>query len=332
MNNSAKRTVLVTGGAGYVGSHCCKAFSDAGWDVVVFDNLSRGWREFVKWGRLIEGDLLDPEVLDAALKDVQPDAVAHFAAFAYVGESVERPDIYYRNNVVGTLNLLDAMRSNEIDKLVFSSTCATYGEPQYLPIDEGHPQAPINPYGRSKWMVEHILKDYAHAFGLQSVALRYFNAAGGDPDGQIGERHEPETHLIPLALRGAGDPDYTLNILGDDYDTRDGTAIRDYIHVIDLANAHLRALQYLNDGGETIQINLGTGTGTSVREIRDSVEAITGETVNSKIAPRRPGDPPVLVAEPKLAKEKLGWQAENSSVENLIGDAWKWHCAELKRR
>ncbi|NQY13339.1 MAG: UDP-glucose 4-epimerase GalE [Henriciella sp.] len=332
MSKSAKRTVLVTGGAGYVGSHCCKTFSDAGWDVVVFDNLSRGWRDFVKWGRLIEGDLLNPEELDAAIKDVQPDAVAHFAALAYVGESVERPDIYYRNNVVGTLNLLDAMRANGVDKLVFSSTCATYGEPQYLPIDEGHPQAPINPYGRSKWMVEHILKDYAHAFGLQSVALRYFNAAGGDPDGQIGERHEPETHLIPLALRGAGDAEYTLNILGDDYDTRDGTAIRDYIHVLDLADAHLRALQYLNDGGETIQINLGTGTGTSVREIRDSVEAVTGKTVNSQIAPRRPGDPPVLVAEPKLAKEKLGWQAEKSSVESLIRDAWNWHCAELNRR
>lgn len=324
------QTVFVTGGAGYVGSHCCKAFAEAGWTVVTYDNLSRGWREFVQWGELIEGDLLDQDSINAALSKVKPDAVAHFAALAYVGESVERPDIYYRNNVIGTTNLLDAMRANDIDQLVFSSTCATYGKPEYLPIDEQHPQNPINPYGHSKLMVEQILKDYSAAFGLRSVALRYFNAAGGDPDGRVGERHEPETHLIPLALRGAGSADYTLKILGSDYDTRDGSAIRDYIHVMDLADAHLRALEYLSSAGETTQINLGTGTGTSVIEIRDSVARITERTVNSTVAPRRPGDPAMLVAKPERAKAVLGWKPKFSNIDQIISDAWTWHLKEHK--
>ena len=329
-NQKLNRTVFVTGGAGYVGSNCCKAFAEAGWNVVVYDNLSRGWREFVQWGSLIEGDILDREKLFASIERIKPDAVAHFAALAYVGESVERPDTYYRNNVTGSTNLLDAMVNGKTEKIVFSSTCATYGNPQYLPLDEEHPQNPINPYGRTKLMVEHALKDYSAAFDLRSVALRYFNAAGADPDGQVGERHEPETHLIPLALRGAGDPDYTLKILGADYDTRDGSAIRDYIHVVDLADAHLRALDYLERGGETTQINLGTGTGTTVLEIRDSVERITGNTVNSVVAPRRAGDPPKLVAKPERAEKVLGWTPKNSDVDQLIGDAWKWHLSELK--
>ena len=322
------KRVLVTGGAGYVGSHCCKAFHSAGWDVVVYDNLSRGWREFVKWGPLIEGDILDRDHLFRAFQDVKPDAVAHFAALAYVGESVEQPGTYYRNNVVGSMNIFDAMLSVGADKLVFSSTCATYGEPQYLPIDEAHPQNPINPYGRSKLMVEKILQDYSDAFGLRSVSLRYFNAAGADPDGDVGERHEPETHLIPLALRGAGDPNYTLSILGDDYETRDGSAIRDYIHVADLADAHLRSLDYLAKDGATTKVNLGTGSGTSVIEIRDSVQSITARDVKSVIAPRRPGDPAALVAAPNRAKDLLGWVPKNSSVDQLIRDAWNWHVSE----
>lgn len=329
MTEQNKATIFVTGGAGYVGSHCCKAFANAGWNVVVYDNLSRGWREFVQWGPLIEGDILDREKLGACMNEVRPDAVAHFAALAYVGESVERPDVYYRNNVEGSINILDAMRETGVDNMVFSSTCATYGAPQYLPIDEVHPQAPINPYGRSKLMVEQVLKDYSAAFNIRSVALRYFNAAGADPEGEIGERHDPETHLIPLALRGAGNPDYTLSILGDDYATRDGSAIRDYIHVVDLADAHLRALGYLQNGGETTQINLGTGSGTSVIEIRDSVEKITGRSVNSKIAPRRLGDPANLVSVPDKARELLGWSPRNSDVDQLIQDAWKWHLSEI---
>ena len=325
------KTVFVTGGAGYVGSHCCKAFSNAGWRVVVYDNLSRGWREFVKWGDLIEGDILDRDALTTAVEKTKPDAVAHFAALAYVGESVSQPDLYYRNNVQGSLNLLDAMRTSDVSKIVFSSTCATYGDPQYLPLDENHPQSPVNPYGHSKLMVERVLKDYSAAFGISSVALRYFNASGADPDGEVGERHEPETHLIPLALRGAGDPDYTLKIFGSDYDTRDGSAIRDYIHVLDLADAHLRALDYLKEGGETVQINLGTGDGTSVIEIRDCVQQVTGRTVQSEYAPRRVGDPPNLVASPKRAKELLGWEQQYSSLEKIIGDAWTWNLKETNK-
>ena len=328
--SSDKKTVFVTGGAGYVGSHCCKVFSRSGWNVVVYDNLSRGWRDLVKWGTLIEGDILDREMLFSSLEEVKPDAVAHFAALAYVGESIDRPDIYYRNNVEGSINLLDAMKAAEVDEVVFSSTCATYGNPEYLPLDEKHPQNPINPYGKSKLMIEHALKDYSEAFGVRSVSLRYFNAAGADPDGETGERHEPETHLIPLALRGAGDPNYTLKILGDDYETRDGSAIRDYIHVMDLAEAHLLALDYLKHGGGTTQINLGTGLGTSVIEIRDSVQRITGKLINTKFAPRRPGDPANLVAAPNTAQKLLGWEPKYSNLDRLIGDAWRWYQADTE--
>lgn len=328
--NTTKR-ILVTGGAGYVGSHCCKAFSEAGWEVFVFDNLSRGWRDFVQWGPLIEGDILDREALERAFRDVKPDAVAHFAALAYVGESVSQPDRYYRTNVIGTTNILDAMRSNNVDRIVFSSTCATYGEPQYLPIDEAHPQTPINPYGRSKLMAEHLLRDYSDAFGIRSVALRYFNAAGADPSGLIGERHEPETHLIPLALEGAGNPEYCLSIFGHDFDTRDGTAVRDYVHVCDLADAHLKALQYLSGGGSTSAINLGTGSGTSVHEIWKSVEHVTASSVKKQIVGRRPGDPASLVADAEKARRILGWNAGRSSISTILEDAWKWHQSEKVR-
>lgn len=330
MPNSKR--ILVTGGAGYVGSHCCKAFAEAGWEVVVYDNLSRGWRDLVQWGAMIRGDILDRDALDRAMRDVNPAAVAHFAALSYVGESLKRPDMYYRNNVTGTMNILDVMSADGVKNIVFSSTCATYGEPQYLPIDENHPQNPINPYGRSKLMAERLLQDYSDAFGIRFVALRYFNAAGADPSGAIGERHDPETHLIPLALRGAGDPDYFLSIFGDDYDARDGTAIRDYIHVCDLAEAHLKALGYLSGGGVSTAINLGTGTGTSVYEIWESVQKVTGRAVPKKVSPRRPGDPAVLVADAAKALDMLGWSSRRSEIDKVIADAWGWHQAELGRR
>ena len=322
------RTVFVTGGAGYVGSHCCKAFAEAGWNVVVYDNLSRGWREFVQWGRLIEGDILDLPALSRAMAETKPDAVAHFAAFAYVGESVADPAVYYQNNVTGTLNILTAMRENGVKNLVFSSTCATYGPPVRIPIDESHPQAPINPYGTTKLIAEWMMRDHAAAYGLGYIALRYFNAAGADPSGLIGERHEPETHVIPLALRGAGDKDFVFNIFGTDYDTPDGTAIRDYIHVCDLASAHLKALDHLQAGGPSMAINLGTGIGTSVKEIHAAVESVTGRKITTKLGPRREGDPSRLIADPTLALEVLGWQAMRSDVDTIIQDAWTWHMAE----
>ena len=315
-----------------MGSHCCKIFSQAGWNVVVFDTLSTGWRDFSKWGELIIGDLVDREAIFSAIRKTKPDAVAHFAALSIVSDSIKKPDLYYRNNVTGSINLFDAMTSSDIKKLVFSSTCATYGIPKYLPIDEFHPQDPINTYGRNKHMIEQILQDYSYSFGLQSVSLRYFNAAGADPDGEIGERHEPETHLIPLALRGAGSADYLLKIFGTDYDTRDGSAIRDYIHVNDLADAHLRALSYLENNGKTMAINLETGTGTSVLEIKDSVARITGKKVNYITSPPREGDAPSLVAEPKLAKKVLGWEPNASNVDRIIKDAWRWHLAEMNRK
>jgi UDP-arabinose 4-epimerase len=322
------KTVFVTGGAGYVGSHCCKAFANAGWNVVVFDNLSRGWREMVRWGDLIEGDILDIESLKAAMARVKPDAVAHFAAFAYVGESVEEPGMYYRNNSLGTLNILDAMRANAVKNIVFSSTCATYGVPVRTPIDEEHPQSPINPYGWSKFIVEKMLADYSVAHDLRYAALRYFNAAGADPDGTIGERHEPETHVIPLAIRGALKNDYTFTIFGNDFDTRDGTGLRDYIHVADLADAHCRALEYLLGGGASDVFNLGTGNGTTVEEIAAAVEYVSGRSLPRKIGPRRVGDPPALVASAEKAERILGWKPQHSDIKNIIASAWRWHAQE----
>ena len=300
------KTVFVTGGAGYVGSHCAKAFAQAGWTVVTYDNLSRGHRDLVKWGDLIEGDILDQTRLGEALAKVKPDAVAHFAALAYVGESMAEPAKYYRNNVVGTMNLLDGMTENDIRQMVFSSSCATYGISNEL-ITEETPQNPINPYGETKKICEKMIRDYGAAHDLRSVILRYFNAAGCDPEGETGERHDPEPHVIPLAIRGAMDGTFTFNILGGDYDTPDGTCVRDYIHVSDLADAHCRALDYLAKGGVSEILNLGTGQGSSVKQLADAVSRIAGKDMPRVIADRRPGDPPRLVASAEKAKSVLGW-------------------------
>jgi UDP-arabinose 4-epimerase len=319
------KTIFVTGGAGYVGSHCCKAFSEAGWAVVVYDNLKHGWRDMVRWGRLMEGDILDRDRLDAALAEIKPDAVAHFAALISVGESVADPALHYENNTVGAFNILQAMRANGVDKIIFSSTAATYGVPQIIPIPEDHPQQPINPYGWSKLLVEQMLRDYSAAYGLKFAALRYFNAAGADPDGEIGERHEPETHVIPLAARGALDPDYTFRMFGDDYDTRDGTCVRDFIHVTDLASAHKAALDHLFAGGESGAFNLGTGDGVTVKEIATAIEKASGRPLRREIGPRRAGDPPVLIASNRKAREVLGWTPMHSDIDRIVSDAWRWH-------
>jgi UDP-arabinose 4-epimerase len=319
------KTIFVTGGAGYVGSHCCKAFAEAGWSVVVYDNLKHGWRDMVRWGRLIEGDILDRSALEAAMAEIKPDAVAHFAALIAVGESVADPALHYENNSVGAFNVLQAMRAIGVDKIIFSSTAATYGVPQAIPIPEDHPQQPINPYGWSKLMVERMLSDYAAAYGLRYCALRYFNAAGADPGGDIGERHEPETHVIPLAARGALEPGYTFRIFGDDFDTRDGTCIRDYVHVADLGAAHRLALEHLFAGGEGGAFNLGTGEGVTVKEIAAAVERAAGRSLPREIGPRRAGDPPVLVASNAKARAVLGWTPQHSSIEEIVQTAWRWH-------
>ena len=318
-------TVFVTGGAGYVGSHCCQAFARAGWNVVVYDNLSRGWTDFVQWGPLIVGDILDTEHLTRAMHNAKPDIVAHFAALAYVGESVAQPADYYRTNTVGALSVLTAMRQAHVGAIVFSSTCATYGVPQHTPIDETHPQQPINPYGWSKLFVERMLGDHDAAYGLRHVALRYFNAAGADPAGHIGERHEPETHVIPLAIRSAMRSDFAFTIHGTDYNTRDGTAVRDYIHVADLADAHSRALAYLSGGGVSDVFNLGTGRGTTVQEVADAVQAASGRILQRSLGPRRPGDPPALVADAAKAAKILGWRPARSDISIIVQDAWRWH-------
>ncbi len=324
------KTVLVTGGAGYVGSHCAKAFAKAGWTVVTYDNLSRGHRDLVKWGELIEGDILDPAFLTETLKRVQPDAVAHFAAFAYVAESMAEPAMYYRNNVTGTMNLLDAMAAAGVGQMVFSSSCATYGVSNEL-ITENTPQNPINPYGETKKVCEQMIRDYGAAHDIRSVILRYFNAAGCDPDGETGERHDPEPHVIPLAIRGAMDGTFTFNILGGDYDTPDGTCVRDYIHVSDLADAHGRALDYLARGGDSDVFNLGTGRGASVLELADAVSRVAGKDVPRVIADRRPGDPPILVASADKAKAVLGWEPQISDLNTILTTAWAWFQREAER-
>jgi UDP-arabinose 4-epimerase len=279
----------------------------------------------VRWGPLVEGDLADRARLTEALRTYRPVAVMHFAAFAYVGESVEKPEIYFRNNVGNTLTLLDVLLETGVRHIVFSSTCATYGLPEQMPIREDTPQRPVNPYGETKLMIERALHWYGVAHGLRSVALRYFNAAGADPDGEIGEDHNPETHLIPLILDAATGRRPHIGVFGTDYPTPDGTAIRDYIHVQDLADAHVRALRYLDDGGETRAFNLGTGHGHSVRATIEAARRVTGRPIPSRDSPRRAGDPPVLVADAGLAKEKLGWVPALGSLEQIIGTAWAWH-------
>lgn len=312
--------ILVTGGAGYIGSHTCKELFRAGFQPIVFDNLSRGHSRAVKWGPLIQGDLSDRELIERCLRENQVEAVLHFAAFAYVGESVSDPGLYYRNNTGGTLNLLQAMKTVGVRRLVFSSTCATYGTPVFLPITENHPQQPINPYGQSKLMSERMILDFGPAHGLQSMILRYFNAAGADPEGELVEDHEPETHLIPLAIRAALEGT-ALRIFGTDYDTPDGSCIRDYIHVSDLARAHVLALQRLLDGGASGIHNLGTGKGHSVLEVAAAVEKVTGNRLRQEISPRREGDPAVLIADSIRARSELGWTPTHDDLEEIIRTA-----------
>ena len=318
-------TVLVTGGAGFIGAHACKALSEAGYQPVVYDNLVYGHEEAVRWGPLERGDIADRARLDAAFERHRPDAVMHFAAFTAVGESVADPGKYYRNNVAGSLGLLEAMATHGVGKMVFSSTAATYGLPKTVPITEDEPSQPINPYGRSKLMVEKMLFDFERAHGLTSAIMRYFNAAGASPDGEIGEAHDPETHLIPLALDAAAGKGPPLTVFGDDYPTPDGTCIRDYIHVGDLADAHVLALDRLDGGGGARIYNLGVGSGVSVREILDAIEAVTGKAVPYRVGPRRPGDPPVLVSDASRARTELGWVPSSSDVETIIATAWAWH-------
>ncbi|MEI9414258.1 UDP-glucose 4-epimerase GalE [Mesorhizobium sp. Cs1321R2N1] len=323
------KTVMVTGGAGYIGSHCCKAFAEAGWSVIAYDNLSRGWRDAVKWGPLVEGDICDAAAVSAALRQYKPDVVAHFAAYAYVGESVERPELYYRNNSFGSLVLFEEMLKAGADKLIFSSTCASYGVPLRSPIDEMHPQSPINPYGWSKFIIERMVDSLSHAHGLNAVVLRYFNAAGCDPDGEIGERHEPETHVIPLAIEAAVRPGRIFTVNGTDFDTRDGTAVRDYVHVTDLARAHVLAGEkLLRDKGVDVY-NLGTGTGTTVKELVDAVNRASGSRVPVVYGPRRAGDPPALVAAAGKAHRELGWVPEQSGIDRIVETALAWYRGRL---
>ena len=319
------KTVLVTGGAGYIGAHACKALASAGYTPVVYDSLVYGHESAVKWGPLEIGDILDGARLTEVIQRHKPVAVMHFAAFAYVGESVTDPAKYYRNNVVGTLSLLDVMRGQGIDRIVFSSTCATYGIPEILPISEDAPQNPINPYGSTKLMIERVLADYGAAYGIKSVSLRYFNAAGADADGEVGEDHTPETHLIPLVLDAAMGVRPNITILGDDYDTPDRTCIRDYIHVADIADAHVRALDKLGEKELQPAYNLGTGEGVSVSEVIGMVRRVTERNIQVVRGARRPGDPARLLADARRAGKDLGWQPRSSSLMHIVETAWRWH-------
>jgi UDP-glucose 4-epimerase len=319
------KTVLICGGAGYIGSHMAKWLATRGYAVTVLDNLATGHREAVQWGGLIEADLLDQSSLDHVFSSARFDAVLHFCARSLVGESVARPYDYYANNVVGTLNLLEAMRRNGVDRLVFSSTAAIFGEPVSATIDETHPKQPINPYGASKLMVERILSDAAHAYGLRSVSLRYFNAAGASPDGEIGESHQPETHLIPNVLKAVLGQGPGLKVFGDDYPTSDGTCVRDYVHVDDLAQAHELALEYMDRHEGAHAFNLGNGNGFSVRQVIEAAARVTGREVPFEVAPRRTGDPAVLVAASHKARSELGWVPAHETIESIIEAAWRWH-------
>ncbi len=317
--------ILVTGGAGYIGSHACKALAANGFQPVVYDSLVRGHRSLVKWGDLIVADLHDTETLAGVFRRYQPAGVLHFAAFAYVGESVEHPQKYFHNNVAGSLQLLRALLEHGTPPIVFSSTCATYGVPRTLPITETSEQDPTNPYGLTKLMVEKILRTYSEAYGLRAMILRYFNACGADPAGEIGELHDPEPHLIPRVLEAAAGNLEALEIFGTDYPTRDGTCVRDYIHVSDLASAHVAALRLLLAGSETRALNLGIGTGFTVREVIRAAERVTGRTIAVRESPRRPGDPPELVANSSLAASVLGLRPRFTNIEEMIQTAWAWH-------
>lgn len=327
MINPKEYTLLVTGGAGYIGSHTVRMLADKGYKVVVLDNLIYGHKEAIvnKHVTLIEGDLGDKVLMNKVFTDYKIDAVIHFAAYAYVGESVTNPSKYYHNNIAAPLNLLDVMMEHGCKNFIFSSTCATYGNPVYVPIDENHPQDPINPYGQSKLMLEKILKDYKKAYDINYVFLRYFNASGASADGLIGEDHNPETHLIPLIIEAAQGIRSHITVFGTDYDTPDGTGIRDYIHILDLGRAHLLAFEHLIKGGESVACNLGTGVGYSVKEVIQIVEEVTKLKVPVVYGERRAGDPPQLVANPAFAKEALGWEAEYKDLKDTVTTAWQWH-------
>jgi UDP-glucose-4-epimerase GalE len=314
-------TILVVGGAGYIGSHAARALRRRGYDVVVYDNLSTGYRFLAEGFEFIDGDIADRDKLTPVMRHV--DAVMHFAAFAYVGESVENPRKYFHNNVEAALSLLNTAQDCGVNNFVFSSTCAVYGVPVKVPIDESNPREPVNPYGASKLFCEHALQAYSRAYGLRFASLRYFNAAGADESGEIGELHDPETHLIPLALAAASGRGKPLKIFGDDYPTEDRTCVRDYIHVNDLAEAHVLALEYLAKGGESFAANLGTGRGYSVREVIAAVEQVTGKKVPFEVAPRRAGDPPALVANPSRAQQLLQWKASRD-LRDIVATAGKW--------
>ncbi|MEW6585064.1 MAG: UDP-glucose 4-epimerase GalE [Nitrospirota bacterium] len=317
--------IFIAGGAGYIGSHVNKLLSVGGHKTIVFDNLVYGHREFAKWGEFVLGDLAHKDQVRLCFEKYPINAVMHFSAFAYVGESVVEPAKYYLNNVVNTLNLLDVMREFNVRRFIFSSTCATYGIPDVLPISEDHPQKPINPYGKSKLMIEEILKDYDSAYGIKYVNLRYFNAAGADPDAEIGELHDPETHLIPLIIYAALGKNRDIRIFGTDYPTRDGTCIRDYIHVTDLADVHVKALEYLESTEKSDSFNLGNGVGYSVREVIDSVRGVSRRDFAIIEADRRPGDPAVLISSSQKAVDTLGWMPRYAEIDTIVETAWRWH-------
>jgi len=316
--------ILVVGGAGYIGSHMVQFLSSQNCQITVLDNLSFGHRDAVAAEQLVVGDLADIDSLDRLFSEHTFDVVIHFASSILVGESVTDPAIYYRNNVANTQNLLDVMVKHGVMEFIFSSTAAIFGEPEYTPIDEQHPKNPVNPYGRSKWMVEQMLDDYDRAYGLKSVCLRYFNAAGADPDGKLGERHDPETHLIPLVLQAASGRRQSITVFGRDYDTEDGTCIRDYIHIVDLCDAHWLAFQHLRKYGESQRFNLGNGNGFSVQQVIDICREVTGKDINMIEGGRRAGDPAVLVADSSRARQELGWQPKYADLQSIVSHAWKW--------
>ena len=316
--------ILITGGAGYIGSHINKELHKKGFKTIIVDNLVNGHIELVKWGEFFKVDLLNKKALEKVFRYKKVDAVIHLAAFAYVGESVNNPHKYYVNNVISTLNLLEVMLENGVNKLIFSSTCTVYGKPKYIPIDEYHPKDPINPYGRSKLSAEHIIEDFSRAYGLKYVLLRYFNVAGADPDGEIGEWHDPETHLIPNVIDASLGVKPYVEVFGTNYNTKDGSCVRDFVHVSDLAEAHIKALIYIFEGGDSCALNLGTGEGYSVMQIIELAERITGKRIPMRISPRRPGDPPVLVADPSRARKVLDWKPRYD-IEDILKTAIRWH-------
>jgi UDP-glucose 4-epimerase len=316
--------ILVVGGAGYIGSHMVKQLAQAGHTVVTLDNLSYGYRDAVKYGEFVEGDLGDNTILDSTFKTGDIDAVMHFAGFIQVGESVIKPSMYYDNNVVKTLTLLDAMLRHDVKNFIFSSTAAIFGEPDYTPIDEKHSKQPINPYGHSKLMIEQVLDDYDQAYELRSTCLRYFNAAGADPDGELGERHVPETHLIPLILQAASGRREDIKVFGDDYATDDGTCVRDYIHINDLCEAHSLALERMIKNDKSARYNLGNGKGFSVKQVIDIAKEVSGNDFKVSMEPRRAGDPAVLVADATMAKKELNWQPKFAELKEIVDTAWQW--------